>query len=518
MTERFGPLPVEDVRRTVLTLQKGPDGRLRLLPRPPPPEPEPAPEPVLQLADAALRLAPTARVIAPPAAPVAPPAKSRRPWFRRLTGVRTHMAEPMQETSAPKAVPAATVMTAPPAPVVPSEKSQAGWFRRLTAVLTQTPEPLQEIAVSPPALEPASLVIAPPAEPAAPTDNSHGQWLQRLARALTEMPEPVLDLPDEPAARVTDLLAPPAETGEAIEPIAAASEALEDEAIEPVTEPTEVVDAAAPALAAPLELVTSEEEEEEPEFLQLPHVVIGTEEAPAPAARKARLIDFQAVTVRYGKETALEEFSFSIDGGELVALVGPSGAGKTTALRLLQGIVRPTKGKLWIDGVPIHRAWDFRLRRLRRRIGVVYQDYRLLPNRSALDNVAFAIQVADLTIPRSEAKRLAKQHLAAVGLAGKEKARPDQLSGGQQQRLAIARALVTKPRILLADEPAASLDPTQARRVMRLLEEIAEAGTTVVLATHQQALVAKTGARILTLNKGRLVSERYGNKKLRVVQ
>ena len=235
-------------------------------------------------------------------------------------------------------------------------------------------------------------------------------------------------------------------------------------------------------------------------------------------AAPSQLIEFRAVSLRYGAETALADFSLSIEQGEFVAFVGPSGAGKTSALRLLQGLVRPTSGRLWVDKVGVHRAWAFRLRRLRRRTGVVFQDYRLLANRSAIENVAFALQVADLTVPRPEARRRAAEQLALVGLAGREKARPEELSGGQQQRLAIARALVTRPRILLADEPTASLDPKQARNVMHLFQQISRGGTTVVLATHDRALLRGTGARVVSLSKGKVVGDRRPQRKLWVVR
>jgi cell division transport system ATP-binding protein len=224
------------------------------------------------------------------------------------------------------------------------------------------------------------------------------------------------------------------------------------------------------------------------------------------------------VSVRYGKVTALADFNLAVDSGELIALVGSSGAGKTTALRLLQGLVKPTSGHLWVDGVAVHRTWAFRIRRLRRRIGVVYQDYRLLENRSALENVAFALQVSDLSVPRREARRRAAEQLALVGLGDREKARPDQLSGGQQQRLAIARALVSRPRILLADEPTASLDMVQAAKMLELFKEISESGTTVVLATHDRQLVNGSGVRTVRLRKGRLVREKPKQGKLWVIQ
>ena len=273
------------------------------------------------------------------------------------------------------------------------------------------------------------------------------------------------------------------------------------------------------ALQGPAKWAEEEEDEAGPWPEMRPRVVISTDEpSPRTANAPVRLIEFQSVTVRYGKEPALTDLTLAVDSGELLALVGPSGAGKTTALRLLQGLVRPTSGKLWIDGVAVHRTWAFRIRRLRRRIGVVYQDYRLLTNRTALENVAFALQVADLTVPRAEARRRAEAQLGQVGLAGRDTARPDQLSGGQQQRLAIARALVTRPRILLADEPTASLDAAQARNVLQLFKQISDSGTTVVLATHDRGLLSGSGVRTVRLSQGRLVSDEPRRGKLWVIQ
>jgi cell division transport system ATP-binding protein len=258
--------------------------------------------------------------------------------------------------------------------------------------------------------------------------------------------------------------------------------------------------------------------EPEAEPIALPGLTVPKADSRAPAKGGASLIEFRNVTLKYRGVVALAGLDLVIEPGEFVALLGPSGAGKTSILRLLQGLARPSSGRLWIDSVAVHRTWRFQIRRLRRRIGVVFQDYCLLPNRSALDNVAFALQVSDLTVTRSEAKRRAAEQLALVGLTGREKARPGQLSGGQQQRLAVARALVTRPRILLADEPTASLDRAQARKVMRLLEQIAETGTTVVLATHDHALVNSSRARIVSLSRGAIVGERHGRKRLRVVR
>jgi cell division transport system ATP-binding protein len=338
----------------------------------------------------------------------------------------------------------------------------------------ETPEPLAETIVE------VAPVPAPPEAPARRPRLFPRLFRPRPPAAIESTPEPVPEI----AVEVAPALPPPERREKRPRP-------------------------------APL-VVAEPEPEEQP--IALPGVAVPQVDSPAPAKGHGALIDFRNVTLRFGKEAAVAEMSLTVEPGEFVALLGPSGAGKTSVLRLLQGLTRPTSGRLWIDRVAVHRTWPFQIRRLRRRIGVVFQDYSLLANRTALENVVFALQVSDLTVPRSEAKRRAREQLALVGLSGREKSRPEQLSGGQQQRLAVARALVTRPRILLADEPTASLDKAQARNVMRLFEQIADSGTTVILATHDHALVNNSRARIITMSKGRVVGERRGRKQLRVVR
>ena len=188
-------------------------------------------------------------------------------------------------------------------------------------------------------------------------------------------------------------------------------------------------------------------------------------------------------------------------------LVGPSGAGKTTLLKLINREIRPTKGQVWVDGIAAHSIKASQVANLRRRVGVVFQDYKLLPRLTALENVAFGLQVGDLRISDPEAKDRALDALEAVGLGDRGGSFPEQLSGGQQQRVAVARAMVTQPHVLIADEPTGNLDLETAWQVMDLLENIAAYGTTVLVATHNVEIVTRLQRRILTLVQGRLVRD-----------
>jgi len=219
------------------------------------------------------------------------------------------------------------------------------------------------------------------------------------------------------------------------------------------------------------------------------------------------IVTFRDVTRRYGSLEALSSVSFELGQGELVFLVGPSGSGKSTLMKLINREVEPTTGAVWVDGLAVHDLKARRLADLRKKVGVVFQDYNLLRGRTAIENLAFALHVSDLRLPRAEVRRLAQRHLAAVGLEGREKSFPTELSGGQQQRLAIARALVTRPRVLLADEPTGNLDDETARPILELLEDIARRGTAVLLATHDMAIVRRMRRRVLRLESGRLVDD-----------
>jgi cell division transport system ATP-binding protein len=219
------------------------------------------------------------------------------------------------------------------------------------------------------------------------------------------------------------------------------------------------------------------------------------------------LLEFAGVTRRYGDRVALEDVDLRLEPGELAFLVGPSGAGKTTLLKLINREIRPDQGEVWVDGLPAHSLPVGRVAELRRHVGVVFQDFKLLPRLTALENVAFALQVVDLRISDEEAADRALDALEAVGLGERSDAFPQQLSGGQQQRVAIARAVVSQPPLLIADEPTGNLDVETAWQITDLLEDISNFGTTVLVATHNLEIVKRMQRRVLTLVDGRLVRD-----------
>lgn len=205
------------------------------------------------------------------------------------------------------------------------------------------------------------------------------------------------------------------------------------------------------------------------------------------------------------KKSALKEVSLTIEDGEFVFVVGTSGSGKSTLIKLLLKELDVTSGSIIVDGENITRMKKGKIPLYRRKIGVVFQDFRLLRDRSVYENIAFAQRV--VSVPAREIKRNVPAILARVGLAGKYKYNPKQLSGGEQQRVAIARALVNKPQILLADEPTGNLDDENAQAIMKLLEDINREGTTVIMVTHNLELVAAMNKRVITLKRGEIASD-----------
>ncbi len=219
------------------------------------------------------------------------------------------------------------------------------------------------------------------------------------------------------------------------------------------------------------------------------------------------VIRFEKVTKNYpgpGKP-ALDQVTVDIDKGEFVYLVGQSGSGKSTALRLVLRELRPTAGRVYVAGKEINRLASWKVPALRRKIGTVFQDFRLLPNKTVSENVAFALQV--IGKPRSTVNRVVPETLELVGLEGKGDRMPDELSGGEQQRVAIARAFVNRPMILIADEPTGNLDPNTSVGIMKLLDRINRTGTTVMMATHDAGIVDQMRKRVIELSNGQVVRD-----------
>ena len=218
------------------------------------------------------------------------------------------------------------------------------------------------------------------------------------------------------------------------------------------------------------------------------------------------MIRFENVSKTYKNGTpALTNVNLDIEKGEFVFLVGASGSGKTTFLRLLLREELPDQGRILEAGRDIGALPRWRVPYLRRNIGCVFQDFRLLPNKTVFDNVAFALEV--IGRPRSTIESQVPQILELVGLGEKAKNLPSELSGGEQQRVAVARAFVNRPLILLADEPTGNLDPSNSESIMALLERINRTGTTVVMATHDKNMVDRMRRRVVELEKGEIVRD-----------
>lgn len=205
---------------------------------------------------------------------------------------------------------------------------------------------------------------------------------------------------------------------------------------------------------------------------------------------------------------ALNDLNLEIEEGEFVFVVGDSGSGKSTLIKLLLKELEPTEGVLTINGRKLHTIGHRQIPKFRRDLGVVFQDFRLLKDRNVYDNVAFAQRVIGASV--RESRKKVPQMLSMVGLAAKYKSYPRQLSGGEQQRVAIARALVNRPKILLADEPTGNLDANNAWEIMKLLEEINQRWTTVIVVTHNMEIVKVMNKRVITIKKGVMVSDVEG--------
>ena len=224
------------------------------------------------------------------------------------------------------------------------------------------------------------------------------------------------------------------------------------------------------------------------------------------------MIHFDNVSKRYpGGYEALSGVNLHLDAGELAFLTGHSGAGKSTVLKLLMLLERPTSGALLINGKNVSRLSNYRIPSYRRQLGVVFQDHQLLMDRTVFDNVALPLQVAGYS--RKETGRRVRAALDSVSLLSKEKQSPLALSGGEQQRVGIARAVVHKPRILLADEPTGNLDPELSAEIMNLFQRFQDVGVTVLIATHDIDLINRLNHRIVRLEQGSVVDDRavYGS-------
>ncbi len=225
------------------------------------------------------------------------------------------------------------------------------------------------------------------------------------------------------------------------------------------------------------------------------------------------MIFFDDVSKFYNHNTvALKNVTFRVRPKEFVTLVGSSGAGKTTLLKLFIREEEPSEGRIFLDGIEVTAINRKTLHHVRRRIGTVFQDYKLLPSMTAYENVAFAMEAADRY--DAEIEEDVPQVLELVGLKDKTQNFPNQLSGGEKQRVAIARALVNRPDVILADEPAANLDPINTWGIIKLLQKINDLGTTVILATHDKEIINTIDKRVIVLEKGEIISDQEKGKYL----
>ena len=223
------------------------------------------------------------------------------------------------------------------------------------------------------------------------------------------------------------------------------------------------------------------------------------------------MIEFKNVTKSYSVgNTALNGVSLQIEDGEFAFLVGPSGSGKSTIIRLITGEIKPSSGHVHVNGYSLAKIRRGEVPYLRRTVGVVFQDFRLIDNKTVYDNVAFAMRV--IGAKEREIRERVPYVLKLVGLENKSRRHPGELSGGEQQRLAIARALVNNPSTIIADEPTGNLDPARSYEIMNLLQEINRLGTTMLVVTHEMDLVQRFNNRVIVIEDGRIVSDRAGEE------
>ena len=223
------------------------------------------------------------------------------------------------------------------------------------------------------------------------------------------------------------------------------------------------------------------------------------------------MIYFNNVFKVYNKDlAALNDVTLTVVAGEFVSIVGHSGAGKTTLAKMILADEHPSSGTVFFESVDVHKLKSNDLTKLRRRIGIVFQDFKLLPNKTAYENIAFAMEVAGKT--DEEIKSDVPHVLELVDLANRVFHFPHQMSGGEQQRLAIARAIINQPDLIIADEPTGNLDPVNAHEVIQILKKINDIGTTVILTTHNRGVIDSVGKRVITLEKGKIVRDDKNGK------
>lgn len=223
------------------------------------------------------------------------------------------------------------------------------------------------------------------------------------------------------------------------------------------------------------------------------------------------MVTFQTVSKVYNSHSvALEDVSFNVGPGEFVSVTGRSGAGKSTVIKLLIGEEKPTRGRIFFSQYEVNKLKDSELPAFRRHVGVIFQDFRLLPMKTAYENIAFALEVAGR--PQRDITELVPQVLDMVGLSDKAKNFPHELSGGEKQRVAIARAMIHRPEIVIADEPTGNLDPLNTYEIIKLLEKINQLGTTILLATHDKEVINGLEKRVITLDRGRVIRDEAKGK------
>ena len=221
------------------------------------------------------------------------------------------------------------------------------------------------------------------------------------------------------------------------------------------------------------------------------------------------MINFEHVTKKFADNVGLEDISIKIEKGDFVFIVGPTGAGTSTFIKLMQKEIEPDSGKIVVNGKDITNLPNREIPKLRRSLGIVFQDFRLLPKKTVYENVAFAMEI--IHTPAKQIRRQVPAVLSLVGISSKADKYPSELSQGEQQRVAIARAIVNKPTVLIADEPTGNLDPDTAWEIMRLLEQINLRGTTILMVTHAKDIVDKMGKRVVTIEKGHIVRDEFGS-------